>query len=130
VIYEFRSDFRVEKMCSVLKVSRSGYYSWIKRPRNQRSIENEKLLKQIELEYLKSRRLYGVRRVTAALNNSGFTCGHNRVARLMQENGLQSLRRRGRRVNTTNSRHDYPIAPNLLGSGYKVTRPNQVWLSD
>ena len=78
---------------------------------------------------MKSRRLYGVRRITAALKKGNTSCGHNRVARLMQEKGLRSLRK-GYRRTTTNSNHNYPIAPNLLGRGYKATRPNQVWVSD
>ena len=130
MIYKLRTDFRVGKMCEILGVSKSGYYSWLRQPKSLRNMENEKLLEKIELEYIKSRRLYGVRRVTAALKNGGTTCGHNRVARLMQENGMRSLRKRGRRVNTTDSRHEYPIAPNLLGRGYKATRPHQVWVSD
>jgi len=117
-------------MCSVLEVSRSGYYSWARRSKSQHKTDNEELLEKIELAYLKSRRLYGVRRVTAALNNGGVTCGHNRVARLMQEKGLCSQRKRGRRVSTTDSRHNDPIAPNLLGWGYKATMPHQVWVAD
>jgi putative transposase len=117
-------------MCEILNISKSGYYSWLRRPKSLRSMENEKLLEKIELEYIKSRRLYGVRRVTATLNKGGFAYGHNRVAKLMQENGIRSLRKRGRRVNTTDSRHEYPIAPNLLGRGYKTTMPHHVWVSD
>jgi transposase InsO family protein len=92
-------------------------------------MENKKLLVKIEHEYMRSRRLYGVRRITAALKRGNTPCGHNRVARLMQEKGLRSLRK-GYRRTTTNSNHNHPIAPNLLGRGYKATRPNQVWVSD
>jgi transposase InsO family protein len=117
-------------MCEVLAVKRSGYYAWAKRTQSKRHIENEQLLQKIELEYLKSRRLYGSRRGTAALRNRGIHCGHNRLARLMQEHGLRSLRKEYRRISTTDSKHDNPIAPNLLGRNFEATRPNQAWVVD
>ncbi|SHF52217.1 putative transposase [Desulforamulus putei DSM 12395] len=117
-------------MCQVLEVSRSGYYSWRKRPKNERKKANERLLKEIKDSYNRSRGLYGVRKITKELNNKKkIKCGHNRVYRLMKENGIASKRPRRFKA-TTNSKHNYPVAENLLNQNFKVNQPNKVWVSD
>jgi transposase InsO family protein len=67
--------------------------------------------------------------VTAELNEAGFACGENRVARLMQLHGICSRRKRKYRA-TTDSKHSFPVAPNLLSRQFAVDRPNAVWVSD
>jgi transposase InsO family protein len=63
------------------------------------------------------------------LREMGFPCGHNRVARIMRENRIVSKTKRQFKA-TTNSKHNLPVAPNLLKGGVSVTGPNQVWVSD
>ena len=116
-------------MCRALRVSRSGYYTWLSRPESDRSKSNGRLLSEIRLVHKRSRRRYGSPRVTAELNESGFACSENRVARLMRLNGIYARRRRKYRA-TTDSKHDYPVAPNLLDRQFAVDRPNAVWVSD
>lgn len=131
--YEFiekhRSEFGVEKMCQLLDVSRSGYYAWRTRPKSIRVQEDERLLVHIKQVFSQSRRLYGYPRVTRKLNADGIRCGKHKVARLMRENGLQARTKRKFRV-TTNSRHNYPVAENVLSQGVMVDRPNQAWVAD
>jgi transposase InsO family protein len=123
---EHRGIFRLKKMCKVLKVSRSGYYAWRKRMPSKRQKANKWLLERIEEVYKKSRRIYGSPRITDGLNDQGITCGKNRVARIMQDNGIRAkIRRRFKR--TTDSRHCYPVAPNLLINN---NRAESVWASD
>jgi len=76
----------------------------------------------------RSRENYGSPRVTAELQALGVRCGENRVARLMRENGICAKRRRYRA--TTNSKHNLPVAPNLLARQFTVDRPNAVWMTD
>lgn len=64
------------------------------------------------------------------LRATGRRVGRNRVARLMRLGGLRGLTAIRRRVRTTDSRHDYPIAPNRLRRNFATTAPNQVWLAD
>jgi putative transposase len=122
-------EFRVLLMCQALRVSRSGYYTWLSRPESDRIGENRMLLSQIRIVHKRSRRRYGSPRVTAELNESGFACGENRVARLMRLNGIYAKGRRKYRA-TTDSKHLYPVAPNLLDRHFAVDRPNAVWVSD
>ena len=116
-------------MCHVLRVSRSGYYAWLSRPESQRSLANRQLLSQIRIVHNRNRRLYGSPRVTAELRAEGCRCGENRVARLMREHGIRARTVRKFKV-TTDSKHNFPVAPNLLKREFTVDRPNAVWVSD
>jgi putative transposase len=53
-----------------------------------------------------------------------------RVERLMRHHGIRAIMARPRRVRTTDSRHDFPIAPNLLERNFTATAPNRIWLAD
>ncbi|MEW6003391.1 MAG: IS3 family transposase [Nitrospirota bacterium] len=128
-IEEHRGEFRVEKMCKVLKVSRSGYYAWrIKKP-GKRQQENQSLLVRIQEIHKQSHRTYGSPRVTVELKEQGITCGKNRIARLMRENGIRAKTIKKYKA-TTDSNHKYPVAENLLGDGIQADMPNTVWASD
>lgn len=133
--YQFMKEhsccFRLKKMCRALKASPSGYYAWLTRPVSKRKQENESLVKEIRSAHDKSRKTYGSPRITAELNENGFVCGKNRVANLMRKNGIAVKTKRKFKI-TTNSKHNLPVAPNLmgLGSDIMITGINQVWFSD
>lgn len=122
-------EFPVEKMCQLFKVSTSSYYYWRKSPVSKRKQENLKLLELIKQAYKKSKGTYGSPRITSELKMMGYHVSVKRVARLMKENGIQSCIKRRFKV-TTNSKHQYAIAPNLLNQRFNVIRENQVWVSD
>lgn len=69
-------------------------------------------------------------RVHAVLRAVGRRVGRHRVARLMRRAGPRGLAALPRRVRTTDSRHDHPIAPNRIGRRFEAAAPNQVWLGD
>ncbi len=116
-------------MCHVLQVSRSGYYAWRDRAESRRVLSNRLLLSEIRLAHLGSRRVYGSPRITEELKERGIVCSENRVARLMRCNGVKAKTVKKYRV-TTNSKHNYPVAPNLLDRDFTIDRPNSVWVSD
>jgi len=124
-----RSPLRVMKMCQAFKVSTSGYYSWRGRSESKRTRDNRILLSHIRIVHRQSRESYGSPRVTEDLHGSGIGCSINRVARLMRENGIRAKRSRKFKV-TTHSKHNYPVAPNLLNRQFEVLTPNSVWVSD
>ena len=82
--------FPVEKMCKVLRLSRSSYYSVVNRKPSTREQENKVLEKMISETYLKSRGTYGSPRISRELQELGFSASKPRVARLMKSNGIQS----------------------------------------
>lgn len=115
-------------MCRVLQVSRSGYYAWKRRPKSSRRKANEELLERIKASHKASRGLYGVRKITADINRK-YKCSKNRVYRLMRENGISSRRPRKYKA-TTDSKHNYPVADNILNQNFKFDKPNQAWVAD
>jgi putative transposase len=124
-----RTVWRVEEMCRVLSVSRSGFYAWKKRPESQQALTRRRLDRAIEKTYRASKGRSGSPKVTHALQAQGWRVGENRVARRMCALGLRSIIRRRFRV-TTHSNHVFAVAPNRLQRKFTVAHPNQVWVSD
>ncbi len=117
-------------MCRALDVSRSGYYAFKKRPKSRGRVENEKLLIEIRRVFLDNNSNYGSPRVWNQLNNVELIrCSENRVARVMQRAGIITIQKRKFRL-TTNSKHDYPVWPNILNRNFVADKPNAVWVSD
>jgi len=77
----------------------------------------------------KSKKRSGSPKIYRALKKSGKECGKNRVARLMKENGIRCKYAKKFKA-TTNSKHDYPVAANILKQHFVVVRPNVVWVAD
>ena len=127
---EHRHLWPVRTICAVLGISASGYYAWRGRPESRRSVENRALLNEIRRAHTESGGCYGALRVHAALKAAGRQIGRHRIARLMRLAGLRGLAAIPRRVRTTDSRHEYPIAPNRLRRNFRATAPNQIWLAD
>jgi putative transposase len=126
---EHRSRYEIKKMAQALQISRSGYYAWIKRTDSPRKRDNRVLVDQIKAVYYRSKSIYGSPRVTAQLHREGVRCSKNRVARLMRQNRLQSRKQKKYKA-TTNSKHHFPVAANLLKQNFVVQKPNTVWLAD
>jgi putative transposase len=131
--YEFiekeRSVFVLERMCRVLAVSRSGYYRWKRQILSKRQQDNEYMLMQINESHRQSHGTYGSPRIYRDIRAEGIVCGKNRIARLMRIHGIQGKAKKKYKA-TTNSRHNLPIAPNLVCRNFESDRPNKVWVSD
>jgi transposase InsO family protein len=128
-IDKHRSEFAVKKMFRALTISKSGYYAWKSRPKSKRNLENEKLDHHIKTIYSKNKGNYGSPRITEALNSQNIACSENRVARRMRINGIKAKTKKRFKV-TTNSKHNHPIAKNLLNQDFTAQRPDEVWVSD
>ncbi len=124
-----RLEFAVKKMCQTLEVSTSGYYAWRRAENSKQKVDNQALLIKIKVAYKRSKKRYGSPRITRELREEGILCNEKRVARLMREAGIKAATQRKFKV-TTNSKHDLPIAPNLVNQQFYAAGPNQLWLSD
>lgn len=129
-IEDNRAIWPVPVMCDVLGVSPAGYYAWRGRPESRRAAEDRALLDDIRRVHAASQGRYGSPRVHAALRARGKKTGRGRVERLMRAHRVCGLVARPRRVRTTDSRHAFPVAPNLLGRKFAADAPNRVWLAD
>jgi len=121
--------FSVAFMCRVLGIAPSGYYAWLKSPPSKKSMRDDVLLTHVRAAFKASRRRYGSPRVHADLRAAGHRVARKRVARLMRQDGLRARHRR-RFVRTTQSKHKFPIARNVVARQFEVSAPNQVWVSD
>jgi putative transposase len=132
VITRHRCEFPVRLMCRVLEVTPSGYYAAVKRPPSWHALMDEVLMAHVRIAHQESGETYGAPRVHQTLQAEGLPVGRKRVARLMRAAGLQARRPKRRRIVTTDSTHDQPIAPNLLGRQFDVEGLgiNRVWVAD
>ena len=128
-VAKVQSAYPVKILCRMLEISRSGYYAWKGRKPSQREEANQRLIEHIRRIHQLSRKTYGSPRVHAELRKQGWRCNANRVARLMRQENLVG-RRKYRKVITTNSKHSYPVAPNLLNREFEAQKPNQKWVAD
>lgn len=124
-----RSAFGVERMCRVLRVSRSGYYGWRNRGPSGRTLRHQRLLPEIRRVFVDSRQTYGSPRVFKALRGEGQGCGKHQVERLMRQHGITPRRRR-KFKKTTDSDHNYPVASNLVERIFEAESLNRLWTSD
>jgi len=119
--------------CRVLLVSVSGYHEHLVRGRDiaqRRHLSDEALMVHISAVYAENRGAYGWPRIWRELVKRGIRVGKQRVQRLMQKHGIRARGKRRFRVMTTDSRHDLPIAPNVLDRKFTVAGPNQAWVGD
>ena len=116
-------------MCKTLEVSKSGYYNWLKLGPSKRWLENGVISMHIKDIFEKSFESYGSPRIKVELEKRGYYVSRPRVARIMRANYLVARRHRKFRF-TTDSNHNYPIAPNILNQNFEVHRMGQVWVSD
>ena len=130
-IEKHRQIYSTTMMCELLGVSRSGLNAARTRGTSKRARDDALLVEQLRHGQRKHRGRYGRRRMTPEVSQAlGQAVNHKRVARLMREHGLQSHKRRRFRVVTTDSKHAYPLAPNLLGREFCAHAPNRLWLAD
>jgi transposase InsO family protein len=128
-IDQHRSAHGVQKMCRVIGASRSGYYKWNREPQSKRQKDNEKILMDIRESHQNSNGVYGSPRIIEDLQANGTKCSKNRVARLMRIHGIVGKAKKKFKA-TTNSKHNLPVAENLLKQNFAAQKPNTVWVSD
>jgi putative transposase len=125
------SEFSVELMAKVLKVSRSGYYAFCSGKRQCARTERHRHLDQrIKKLFEEHQQRAGSHKITIDLHESGVSVNRKTVARRMQIHGLKALVSRKYKVVTTDSHHALPVAENLLNRNFTVPSPNEVWVTD
>jgi putative transposase len=116
-------------MCCVFKVSRGGFYAWMKSTPSHRSIENQMLDIEILAAFENSKKIYGSPRITMELNKKDIKVSRPRVARMMRRARLRSIVKKKFKV-TTNSGHKFPVPENILDRDFKPGILGAVWVSD
>jgi len=127
---DHRSAFRLEKMCHILQVSRSGYYKWRNAKASLQELRKAAVMKRIRYHFDDHKKRYGSPKITRLLHQEGYKITERTVSVYMREMKLRSVISKPYRVQTTDSKHDNPIAPNTLNQEFKVLKPNTVWVTD
>ena len=130
MIQSLKGQFPIKALCQALQLSSSGYYQWLGQGTSPRSEANRALVQHIKSTFEQSRQTYGSPRITRQLKGRNIPCSENRVARLMQAQGIRARQKRPFRPRTTDSRHGLAPAPNWLKAMPTPTRVNQAWVAD
>jgi putative transposase len=124
-----KAQHPVSLLCSVLGVSRAGYYAWKHRPASARQRRDDELLSEIRAIHAESKGTYGWPRIHAELRHRGVRTSRKRVARLMRQAGLSGMVRR-RKGRTTVSVPGIATAPDLVRRDFAPSEPNRLWVAD
>jgi len=122
--------FRASKVCDLLEVSRSGFYTWRGAQESRREVRDRELIPWISAVFWRHRRRYGARRIAVELTSEGIACGVARVARLLKTQGFRAIQPKSYKPRTTESRHRLGYNQNLLVGREAPTRSNEVWVGD
>lgn len=119
--------YPVARVCRLLRISRSGYYEAVQRGLGKVVVDpNEIKLKAL---FYRHERCFGSRRLLKALQDEGIRMGLFKIRKLMKKQGLVTTWKR-KFTHTTNSKHDLPIAPNLLDRQFNPSSSNKAWVAD
>lgn len=129
-IGEQATHFRVNKLCKVMGVSRSGYYAWQQRKPSRRTQANRQLVAEMRRIHQGPLRSYGSPRMHAELLGRGFQCSLNRVARLMRAHQIRAQLGQPFRRPLPSKTASRWVAPNVLAGYFQAKHLNQVWLAD
>lgn len=129
MIEEHAGKLSVSKACELLGVRRQGVYERRHNDSSKREKMDQILQVKIQNIFFENHRIYGARKIRFLLRDSGISVSRRRVRRLMEKAGLVPVAYRRYR-STTNSRHGYPVFPNLLSGDFTASAANRVWVTD
>ena len=129
-IEQYRDRFGVEPICRTLGVSASAYYHRRTGRRSRRSVQDERLLGEIEAVQAANYHCYGYRRTWKALKRDGVDVGRDRVRRLMRAKGIQGAKRRGKPWRTTIADPAAIRPPDRVERDFSASGPDRLWVAD
>ena len=130
MINQLRNQHPISRLCILLDVAKSGYQAWRSgKVIPPRKLEDLRLLVAIKAAPQRGRGIYGPKNIRDELAGQGIVVGLNRIKRLRTLHGIRCTHKKKFRV-TTDSKHNLPIAPNLLDRQFVREAPNQVWVTD
>lgn len=125
MIFELKDSVPVSFSCKYFGVCRSHYYKWNRGYKADSFIKKEDICKQIREEFKLSKNTYGAPRIYQVLKGKGINVSENTVAKYMRELGLDGRHRKAFKVQTTDSKHEDPIAPRVFKVEEKEGLPNK-----
>jgi putative transposase len=126
---ERRNSYPLKAMCKVLEVSPSGYHHWKTASGPQKRLSDAALLALIRSIYAETKGAYGAPRIWEELRDRHYPASKERVRKLMQTHGIRARHKRRYKA-TTDSKHSFPVAPNLLDQQFRTYRPDLIYTAD
>ena len=128
-IRDQRQDYPLASLCRLLDVSTSGYADWLASGGPSQWLSDAQLLALVRSTFAEFDGAYGAPRIYRELRANKHPVSKERIRRLMKQAGLKARHKRRYKV-TTDSKHNLPVAPNLLNRQFAVDKPDQVWTTD
>jgi len=117
-------------MCKILHVDKSSYYHWVRNGSVVHKVD-EKLNELIEMVFIQGRKNYGTRRIKDKLEQLyGLILSRRKIGIIMKELGLVAKSKKRYKINTTDSSHNLPIAPNILNRDFYASRADEKYVGD
>ena len=126
---EHQKEYNIQKACKILRISRSGFYDYLKRRKSNRTIENEALTEMIEDIFHENKGRYGARRIQKVLEQRHVKVNPKRVSRLMSEHGLIAKGAR-KSYRYQPNKKTYDEKENILNQVFTANEKNRVWVGD
>ena len=124
-----RKAYPLSALCKVMQVSRSGFYFWRTRGKSFRQKERDRLVPQVKAIHRQTKQSYGARRISEELEAQGESCGRTKAGTLMKLAGVYAKQTKKFKA-TTDSKHNLPVAPNLLNRNFEASAPDTAYCSD
>lgn len=124
-----RGHYPLDAMCNALSISASGFFSWRRGGQGAKRLTDTQLLTLIKALHAEIKGAYGWPRIWQELKARGIPAGKERIRKLMQAHGIRGRHKRRYKA-TTDSKHAFPVAPNLLNRQFRPDRPDQAWVTD
>jgi putative transposase len=128
-IRDHANDYPVKLLCRMLCVQRSAYYDWRDRPGKVIGPDELALRRRMKELFAASRGSLGSRMMMNNLREEGFEIDRDKTRRLMKTLKLKVKQKRKYKV-TTDSKHNFPVAQNVLNRDFSPSAPNQAWGTD
>ena len=116
-------------MCRALKVSRSGYYRWLMRPKSARALRREQMTELTLETFSNFKARYGAPRIAEELKALSVPCSENYIADILRQQGLKA--RNGKAFNYgSHALAMNNVSDNLLWRNFAASKPNHKWTTD
>ncbi|MFD3707653.1 IS3 family transposase [Nocardia sp. NPDC058658] len=126
--------FSIPRMARLLKVSKAGYYAYVKRRATTILTDRQQRRADLETKILTVHRdshgTYGSPRITGELRDQGMRVSVNTVAKIMASIGVEGISPRTFKVKTTVQDPNASFPPDLVQRRFDQGRPDAVWTTD
>lgn len=129
MIKQMRQGYPLPFLRRIFNVSSSSYYAWLNRKPSKRSLEDARLEVEIKAAHKRTKETCGSERLQKDMADYGIQAGVCRIRRIRKKLGIRCKQVKKFKA-TTDSRHNLPVAENILEQNFKVTEPNKAWVSD